>query len=323
MPDAPGKVAPDDVGCFPGTPYCEYDALLGTSQGRLWTLYEKTPAHFRCEEDHPQAVETDAMREGRAVHAAILEPKRFEADFTDESPINKKTGAPFGTRTKTYEAWASKVRAAGQEPLANPKVYYREIGAAVLAHPYAGPLLDQMQKEVSFQWRDGETGLLLKGRADALRMLWQPRILVEIKSCASAAPRQFGYDAYRYGYLWQLAYYADGILAATGQPVEEVQIIAVEKELPYGVAVYRVDPYQLALGRDQVRDTLRQLAQCLRYGDWPGYPEGVEDLQIPAWAGNEWTPFTEGLETVLVARAKRMNRTIPDASKPEQESLGL
>jgi hypothetical protein len=313
---------PDEIGLFRGLTYAEYDALAGISQGRLWTLYEKTPAHFRWEMDHPEAVETPVMREGLAIHAAILEPTRFDSDFVGGGPINPKTQKPYGSDTQKYAVWETEQKAQGKTPLPSGKDYYAEVAASVHAHPFAGPLLAQLETEISFQWRNGETGLLLKGRADGLR-LTRSLLLADLKSCRSAAPKQFGSDAYRNGYLFQLAMYAEGVQAVTERELGEVVIVAVEKEPPYGAAVYQLDEYQLGLGRDQMVDTLRQLAKCQEYGDWPCYPEGVEDLQIPTWAGNEWTPFVDGLEKVLIARAERAGRILPKQKAEEPESLGL
>ncbi|HUU09012.1 MAG TPA: PD-(D/E)XK nuclease-like domain-containing protein [Phycisphaerae bacterium] len=315
----------DDTGYFVGVPFKDYLAWPGTSRSRLWTLYRRTPAHFRWEMDHPQEIETPAMVEGTAVHTALLEPDRFKRKYVAEPP--PPDGADkWDRRLKAHKAaWADVLEGVGDRTLL-PRGdwdYYVGLGEAVRAHPLAGPLLARMEREVSIQWRHPETGLLLKGRPDGVYVAEGGAIVVDLKSCRDASPQRFGADAYRFGYLFQVAMYAAGVRATAETEVEDVFIVAVEKEAPHPIACYRVAPHQLDLGHLQVLDALRQLSLCERYGDWPGYPEGIEDLQLPGYAGQEWTPFADGLEQVLVARAKRAGRTLPAEPEEEEEVLAL
>ena len=315
----------DETGFFVGVPFGDYLGWAGISRSRLWTLYRQTPAHFRWEIDHPSEVETPAMTEGTAVHTALLEPDRFSKEYVPEPP--PPDGAEkWDRRLKVHKAaWAEALTACEDQAIL-PRAswdYYQGLSAAVQEHPLVGPLLGRMRREVSVQWRHEETGLLLKGRPDGVCLARDGAIIVDFKTCRDAAPQRFGSDAYRFGYLFQVAMYADGVQAAAETEVAEVLIVALEKEPPHPIACYRVAPHQLDLGRLQVLDALRQLSLCERYGDWPGYPEGIEDLQLPGNAGQEWTPFTDGLEQVLVARAKRAGRPLPAEPEEEEEVLAL
>ena len=313
-----------DTGIWYSVPYADYAAWPGVSRGRLWTLYSETPAHYRWEADHPEEVVTPAMREGEAIHTAILEPDSFANRYDDDAPINPRTEKPYGTDTKKFEEWAAACEARGVRPLPPGLMeHYEAIGAAVHAHPVAGPLIRSTKHEVSIQWRHGPTGLLLKGRPDAVGETKDGLILVDLKSTRSAAPQRFGRDAYTNGYVWQLATYRMGLQAVTQQEVAQVLVLAIEKQPPYGVALYEAGPGDLAMGEDQVTDALRQLQLCERYKDWPCYPEGVEDLILPGWAGQEWTPFADGLEMTLQARAKRAGRPLPAAPPDDDDVIAL
>jgi len=301
-----------DTGLVEGVSFEDYLAWPGVSRSGLWTLYGRTPAHFRWEQDHAEEVETEAMRLGTAVHAAILEPERFAEVYITGGPVNPKTGNPYGRDTKKFAEWAAE-----QDALVLSESDFemcQALGAAVHAHPHAGPLVKEMRREVSIQWQHGPTGTLMKSRLDGVAdTKTGGLILVDLKTTRSAAPQRFGADAYRMGYLWQMAAYRMGLVATAEQEVEKVLLVAIEKEPPYGVAVYQPDEAQLTLGESQVTDALRQLELCKRFGDWPGYPEGIEDLMLPGYAGAEWTPFAGGLEVVLEARAERAGRPIPEA----------
>ena len=315
----------DGVGIFEDVPFDIYLQWAGISRSRLWTLFQKTPAHFRYEMDHPEEVAKTAMKEGQAIHAALLEPTKFAECYVGGGPINSKTGKPFGSETKKFAAWAEEQAAAGLIALPRGDFeYYADLNRAVQAHPIAGRLLSGVKREVSVQWRHPETGLLLCCRPDGVAFAERASVVVaDVKSCKSAGPQRFGANAYKYGYLFQLAMYNDGVRATTEREVEQTIILALEKEPPYAIAHYRVDEYQLAMGRDHVTDALRQLVLCQRFNDWPGYPEGVEDLILPGYAGTEWTPFADGLEQVLIQRAKRAGRELPPAPPVEDEYLGM
>jgi len=314
-----------ETGMFFDVPFEEYLAWEGISRSRLWTLYRKTPAHFRWEMDHPKKIETRAMTEGKAAHTALLEPARFKKEYVPEPP--PPDGAEkWDHRLKVHKAaWAEALSACEGRTIL-PRAtwgYYERLSAILREHRLAGPLLARMDHEVSVRWRHPETGLLLKGRPDGVFIGRKGAVVVDLKTCREAAAQRFGSDAYRFGYLFQMAMYADGVKAAAECEIDEVVIIALEKEEPHGIACYRVDPYQLDMGRAHVLDALRQIVLCERYGDWPGYPEGEEDLQLPGYAGHEWTPFVDGLEQVLIARAERAGRALPEQPEEEEEVLAL
>jgi hypothetical protein len=322
MPDEPSKpLALDAIGIFQGLSYADYDALAGTSSHRLWTLYGETPKRFKWETDHPTEVTTQAMRDGQAIHAALLEPARFVDAYTVGGPINPRTGQPFGEETKAYSTWA----AAQNKPCLSQSTYdlCKALSVAVHAHPFLGPLLRTMQTEVVIQWVHEESGLLLKGRLDALNV--QAGIILDLKSCESASAQRFGHAAYKNGYLFQAAMYVEGFKAAAARPPKQYILAALEKTSPYDIQCFAVSDSWLDLGRAQVADALRQLVLCRRYDDWPGYPEGLQDLMPPGWAGQEWTPYADGLETLLKKRAMAAGRTVPTESVPDTDDgiLGI
>ncbi len=61
-------------------------------------------------------------------------------------------------------------------------------------------------------------------------------------------------------------------------------MIAVEKEAPYAVAVYRVSEAAIESGRREYTHLLERLKHCLDTDRWPGLCEDQEkELELPDW----------------------------------------
>ena len=93
----------------------------------------------------------------------------------------------------------------------------------------------------------------------------------------------FARSAVEYRYHVQAAFYWDGLVACGWVPQAFV-FVCVETAPPYGVALYSVKPEDLDLGRAVYRRDLATYAECLRSGEWPGYPEEIRELELPGWA---------------------------------------
>ena len=72
--------------------------------------------------------------------------------------------------------------------------------------------------------------------------------------------------------------------SANGLFIPDFTFIAVEKTYPYAVAIYQLDAQALERGRELYRRDLAIYKHCLEMDDWPGYPEEVQVLSLPAWA---------------------------------------
>jgi exodeoxyribonuclease VIII len=284
--------SPEAVGIWRNLSYDEYEDLAGLRKSRLWTLNERTPAHWQYELAHPEERDSDALRRGRAVHVAVLEPNAFDKLYWPE-PDPPEGG--WNKRLKAHrELWATHEAEAankGAVLLAEGELdKCRAMRDAVREHPAAADLLASAEVEISMQWVDVETGMLLKGRMDG----WCERggIIFDLKSCENAAPGPFGRQAYRYGYHFQAALYVDGAQAATETEVRDFVLIAGESAPPYCVACYEVEGQELQLGRDQYKSILRAVAACRKAGCWPGYNQGLMSLVLPAYAGCEFVGYS-------------------------------
>lgn len=237
----------------------------------------KSPAHLREYLDHPH-LPTPAMAFGTAVHTFVLEPEHFADEFVAAEKFDRRTKEGKEAAARFEEAHQGKTLIAS-ENMATLTL----IRAAVHSHQGAARLLRQGDAELSAFWIDPETGLGCKCRPD----WFNGAAIVDLKTCTDASSGGFSRSIATFGYDIQAAFYVDGIKAVTGMELPFL-FVAVEKEAPHAVAVYRADPQIIEVGRKKYRAALQLLKWCQESGSWPAYQPGgeVEMISLPRWAAN-------------------------------------
>jgi hypothetical protein len=265
-------------------PAAEYHAMKALSASGAWLLAEDCPAKFLWRSPwNPlrQAEDKSEFDIGTAAHLAVLEAHEFAArtEIVDASDY----------RTNRARELRDNARAEGKVPLLHwQHDIVRAIAGSIRAHPIAAEAFIGGLPEVTLTWRCVSTGVPCKARVD-----WLPRHgrwLVELKSAASANPRLWRDQAYRFGYHARAAWYLDGAEATTGRRAEEYWFVVVEKEPPYLVSVVAFDEAALEWGRMTNRRACELFLRSVEAGDWPGYREPHADrdrafrIGLPPWA---------------------------------------
>lgn len=235
----------------------------------------QSPAHFVAAMSSAHA-ETDAMRFGTALHAALLEPDIFAGTYRVMPVMDKRTAAgkqaaeEFLARHQNHELisqdWQDDIQA---------------MVAAAKRHGAVVNMLASGAAEETYVWSDPETGVLLKCRPD-----WEnPDAIWDVKSCADGSPRGFAKACANYHYPLSAALYIEGVFRCTGETLP-FRFIAMEKGAARAVAVYEGTASFLKLGRKQMRHAINLLAKCKESGVWPGYQTGgeIETIELPGWA---------------------------------------
>jgi hypothetical protein len=255
--------------------FYDYLSLKAVSRSDLSAL-RKSPAHAKWAKENPSK-STPALEFGEAFHCRLLEPKRFEAEYV--------VAPKFDRRTKVGKAAADEFAAThGGKSLidAEDLVSVEEMFARVSDLEIGGKLLSVIATpESSIVWKDEPTGLICKGRIDADAPALNS--LIDIKTTESAERQAFEQSIFKFGYHRQAAFYLDG-MAAIGKPRAHFVIIAVEKSGPYSAALYRLKDEVIELGRRENRELLNLWKRCEESENWPGYPDKIQDIGIPAWA---------------------------------------
>jgi len=252
-------------GIYPGITNRDYhaDAALGSTS--LKTLATKTPAHYQHDKAHPKS--SAAFTLGTAAHSLILEDDTSGIVMVDAD----------SWLTKAAKEAKAEALAEGKQPLLTKEwLQVLAMRDAVMDHPVAGQLFTGHKAEQSVFW--DENGLMLKCRPDA----WKPELLIDLKTCASADPNEFGKVAHSFGYHQSAAHYIDGVKAATGEELP-FHFVLVEKTDPYLVSVVELDWEAVNIGRGLNERAKRVYRECVESNTWPGYP-AAEPVSLPMWA---------------------------------------
>ena len=284
---------------FPETLY--HERVIGMASKSLLDRLHISPAHLRAyvdgdavddgsscddEESEPAAPadESKALRFGRALHTAILEPERFARAYT-VAPVFGDLRAT--DRTSKEDAKANKIRRdewraanAGREILTAADS--ARIGGMASAlrkfQPLAGRVIDKGAHEVTLRWRDAETGIESRARLD----VWHEAsgTVLDLKSTLDAGADSFARSIDRFRYDVQEAMYRDA-LDVLGLDVRRFLFLAQEKSPPYACALYELERESVALGRAELRVDFELYARCLETDTWPAYPQGVTRISLP------------------------------------------
>lgn len=256
------------IGFVPDLPESEYHAGPEISKSGL-DLIDISPAHYK---HAPPREPTPAMMIGTAIHRAILEPERFDAEYHFPAVKDRKQAA-YKEAVQTY----------GLERVLLPHdaEHVRAIQKAALSRPHVARLAHaEGHAELSAFADDPVTGVKVRCRYDRL----STGFAADLKKSRDVLPRQFANSCARYRYHVQAAFYIDIYYWLTGDRLSDFWFIAIEDKPPYTVVPYRLDELSIEAGRRAYRENLNLYARCLEANDWPHYEPESELLSLPDWA---------------------------------------
>lgn len=262
--------------------FAEYRAAEGVNNSWLAEM-SKSALHFSTYPERTRK-DTPALRIGRPIHTAVLEPELFDAVTTVWEGGLTLDGKPTTNKnSNAFKEFAAQAAADGRQVLDPDEVWLcRRIRRAVCEHPEAMGLLAKSETEMSIYW-DHPVGIRCKSRLD---VFYGGGHCADLKTALDITPDAFAKAAYRYGYHVQAAMYQDAAFALTGN-VLPYFIIAVEKVEPLDVAVYELPDAILDIGRAKYCRNLRKVKSCRESGIWPGVGGDVQTLEFPNWAFDE------------------------------------
>lgn len=239
-------------------------------------LIARSPAHYWARYLDPNRVEpepTPAMRFGELVHSVLLEPERAAADYV-------VMPAGLDRRTKEGKAWCAEnetkliVSASDWDTATR----MREV---LMANAFVRQALERGVAEQAVRTTHPDTWAGLKAKPDWFDA--RSGLVLDLKTTADAHPDEFAKSVVRYRYHVQEAFYRD-VLRWAGYEVKRFVFAAIEKEPPYALAVYDLEPEAVELGRQLYERDLTVYAACKDSGIWPAYNPEPRTLNLPAWA---------------------------------------
>lgn len=222
-----------------------------------------------------ERVETPALKLGRLVHLASLEPQVFDlvVRLAPECDRRTKEGKAiweaFVTTLKEGEETLKKDEL--DEVLAISESAQAGIESIATALPDAVRL-----KEHTLTGK--HLGANIKGRPDLILHHADGGAVIDIKTTMDASIDAFAKDIAKYKYHLQAAFY----LTMTG--AKKFWFVAVEKKPPYDYAVYELDEAALAAGKQLMDSACLTYRECNLYGNWPGLTKTPQVVTLPKWA---------------------------------------
>lgn len=256
-----------------------------------------SPKLLKWRVEHPTP-DSDALKLGRSIHCAILEPQEFGKRWVAATTCQAKTGKgePCKSDGSLYYmgSWYCRVRGhapaeatptpgEGVEVMTSEGLELTRVCAAsVAAHGPASKLLTGGHAEQEIEWTDPESGIECRGRIDYLR----PNDLIDLKSTRRETIREFTADCARNLYHAQLAWYTDGAIQAGRLPADAglPYVVAISTEEPYDVVAFQLSKVSLEAGRILIRDLIKKYQECQAAELWPGLAPDLAVLDLPSWA---------------------------------------
>ncbi len=216
------------------------------------------------------------LRGGRGLHCVLFEQPRMVFEGGSRN-------------SKAWDKFCDEYSETNEVMLAKELPIYEAQAAAIraeLKRQDLNLLEGDIEKRIEWEW----LGRKCAGTPDVVCADW----CADVKTTCNADPRRFVWDARKFSYAEQLAWYSYGSFGGT--KCQELYIIAVEKTAPFPVVIWRVTERM----REQAERTLRlwfeQLLACEASDQWPGYAQCVQELDVQESEGLTLTIGDEEVE---------------------------
>lgn len=258
----------------------EYHSCEGYSRSKL-IHFAKSPLHFWHEAFGKKAQQKTAdvikkanpLEFGNALHTYVLERDSFDDRYIAMPKVNRATTVG----KNAYQAFLA--QAEGKQIICSEALdELKSMDLSIKMHKDATALISDADYEKSLFWTDPDTGILCKVRPD----IWHNNFICDLKTTQSGALRDFQKSVYAYSYHIQAGMIQEALKHVLGVDMQNFIFVAIEKEAPYAVAVYRLDPLAVSLGVARFKNILQGIKTCTETNNWPSYP--TEWIGVPRWA---------------------------------------
>jgi len=251
-----------------------YRADERPSVTQLAKLLQMPPLHARHEWQKPP---TPAMEFGTAVHTAILESDEFEHRYVAAPQVDRRTKAGKADWTAFEAQNEGKIILSAED-------HGRATTIAGNVFDSEADAYLQRMDQVEVPLFGKLHGVPFKGRPDAFATSGVMRgVMVEIKTTSTLATRRnFEKSIADFGYGFQAAGYR--ILAEqNGHAIRHMLYVVCETKPPFGVALFRMMDEVVDWYRPRVEEAIDTYHYCIRTNSWPGHPNEIQEVGLPAW----------------------------------------
>lgn len=264
-------------GYIKGMPDSIYHNTDGfTSKSSIHKLEKDSPFKFF---NSPKKDPTRSMQMGTALHAKVLESKKFESSFMLLPEISDR-------RQPEYK---SAKKALGEESVFISKevdafngMYY-----ALMQNDDARKYLFELEgwNELSGFHQTEHEGIGFRHRLDRLTKCGYG---VDLKKTHSVDPIELSKTIFNFGYHWQDSAYSDAHKKITGEDLKGFVFVFVEDSYPHQVAVVMLDDISKQIGRDEYKIALSQYAHYSKNHDQVHNNNPMGYASLPEWVMRQY-----------------------------------
>ncbi len=256
------------TGFVENMPNDKYHSYEGVSKSGLDKI-ARSPAHYKyCEPKES----TRPMTIGTAIHAAILEPVRFDKEY-EITDCKARTEAAYKKAKLKHGGEFTLTKQEGKKVLNMREAVEGNLHAMKHLRAAGRP-------ELSAFCTDSETGITIRCRYDWLA---DDGIAVDVKKTQDIRPFKFSRSVSDYRYHVQDAMYSFIYKQVTGEDLRAFYFLAVEEEAPHSSKMFLLDDLAKEMGAFYFRRDLRIYAECVNSGKWPHPDVGDGVIELPNW----------------------------------------
>lgn len=246
--------------------HSDYHAGPGMNSTFLINTMEYSIGHAKYWKENPEDP-SKAMLEGTLFHTAILEPALIDKIYMVVPKIDK--------RRKEWPLLESKASLEGKIIVSKDAVDAAMLAGNAIRNSNTGrDLFKDIQVEQSYFWRDKDTQILCKAKADAINSKY--KILIDLKKTADARLWSIKKSVMSYGYKLQASFYQHGInLAMDSQIIDSTVWVFIEPEAPHGIRFVEVKKEWIEEGKMLYMEALFRYKQSMETGNFPLYDDAI------------------------------------------------
>lgn len=247
----------------------DYYSNQAANFSRLKILLDKTPAHLKAQQ--PVDSESKCLIIGRAIHCLMLEPQgTFFNQFIIAPDVDKRT-------KEGKQIWVDLAQSGKTILSADDADLVFDLEMALRNNDTINDLLSEGEGEKELY--ANIDGVDCKGKLDWYRN----GIILDLKTVQDASASGFGKQVATYHYDMQASLYSE-LARQNGLKVNHFIFVCVEKTAPFLTATYIATPQVIENGTRKYQQALKIWKECHELNQWRGYPTGIQELELPAWA---------------------------------------
>jgi PDDEXK-like domain of unknown function (DUF3799) len=284
-----------DIGIHENIPFAVYNEIDAIRSSQLKMLLDGPPADLKYALDNPEKKEKDALIEGELVHCWLFEPEMIEQRFLFEATLlkDKSKLEENGGSKRAWDELKAKAKDLGLQIIPYD-IYIRSLAIAeqVRAHPRWSNIESFARKELTLIAEIND--VLCKVRFDALLYgNTMGGIVFDLKTMRDKATlRNIDSAITDYSYHFSAAMYLE-VGKALGLDLRGFSWIWAEKQPPYNVRITSASESMLQRGKYEFYHCLELFKTCCTTGVWSGYPDDIEERELPGWYEYRSYPFGE------------------------------